>query len=134
MPRDRGRIASWTRSSGLRELIPELDEDQPTTAWLLDSTLQGLWRGAAPLTGSRAAAHPADEFTLGNTVRRGPSRGVIKINWGGQDAHGLVSCLPGSCLAQDVNEMLPGELHRDHRLLAHWGIAVPLLSCVESSR
>ena len=67
---------------------------------------------------SWTAAHPADEITHVDTVRHGPRRHLFAINRVGQVTLGVVGHLRPSCLAQHVNYVLPGELHRDHRTLA----------------
>jgi hypothetical protein len=63
---------------------------------------------------SWAAAHPADEITHVDTVRYGPRRHLFAVNRVGQVPQGLVGQLRQSCCAQNVNHMLPGELHRNH--------------------
>jgi hypothetical protein len=69
-------------------------------------------------TASWAAAHPADEVAHVDAVRYGPCRRLFTVNRVGQVAQGLVSHLRQSCLAQNVNHMLPGDLHGNHRTLA----------------
>jgi hypothetical protein len=78
-----------------------------STPWAVGPTAPyGARRELIPGTGmagsrtrSRAAAHPAD---------------LLAVNRVGQVTHGLVGHLRQSCRAQDVNHMLPGELHRNH--------------------
>jgi len=74
-----------------------------------------LGAGLARLrTTSRAAAHPADQLTHVDAVRHGPRRHLLAINRVGQIMQGLVGQLRQSCRAQNINHMLPGELHRNH--------------------
>jgi hypothetical protein len=63
---------------------------------------------------SWAAAHAADEVTHVDAVPYGPRRYLLAVNRVGQVTQGLVGYLRQSCLAKNVNHMLPGELHRNH--------------------
>ena len=71
------------------------------------------------LTASWAAAHQADQIVVGNAAARAPVHGIIKVNRVGQDPDGLIGYLQQFRPAQNVNYMLPGDLHFNHRTLVH---------------
>jgi len=63
---------------------------------------------------SWAAAHPASELVHADAVRHRPCGYLFAVNRVGQVTQGLVGHLRQSCLAQNVNHVLPGESHRNH--------------------
>jgi hypothetical protein len=71
---------------------------------------------------SWAAAHPVSELIHVDAVRYGPSCYLFAVDRVGQVVQGPLGHLRQTCRVQQVNHMLPGELHRNHLLCE---IAVP---------